>query len=112
MKSTILLFLTASVTMGHRAIDCFKEGNLVGGAKKNGSFPFESSDLGTVLTIGKDHELTSIKVCTDRAVTYIRGIQVSYGKFNGIGEIVEAVSLNAFGDMNQASSLCTNFYIP
>ena len=44
-------------------------------------------------------------------MTYVKGIQVSYGKFSN-GEIVEAVSLNSFGDLNQASSLCTHFYIP
>jgi len=56
--------------------------------------------------------LTSIKICTDRAQTYVRGTQVSYGKFNGIGEIIDAVSLTAFGDLDQATSLCKNFYIP
>ena len=74
MKSAIILFLTSSVTLGHRAIDCFEESNLIGGSKTNGITPVESSDLDYVLKIGKDHELISINVCTDRAVTYIRGV--------------------------------------
>ena len=45
-------------------------------------------------------------------MTYIRGVQVSYGKFSGTGEIFEAVKLNDFGDLDQAKSVCTNFYIP
>ena len=46
------------------------------------------------------------------AVTYIRGVQVSYGKFAGTGEIFEAVRLNDYGDLDQAKSICSNFYIP
>ena len=56
--------------------------------------------------------MTSIKTCTNLAKTYIRGIQVTYGKFDEKGEIVDAVSLNSYGDLAQASSLCTNMYIP
>ena len=65
-----------------------------------------------LLKLDLDHELTSIKVCTDRAVTFVKGIQASYGKFDGKGEIIEAVSLNAFGDVNHSTALCTIFYIP
>ena len=46
------------------------------------------------------------------AVTYIKGVQVSYGKFGASGEIFEAVRMNDFGDLDQASSVCSNFYIP
>ena len=45
-------------------------------------------------------------------MTYIRGVQVSYGKFSGSGEIFEAVKLNDFGDLDQTQSVCTNFYVP
>ena len=60
----------------------------------------------------KDHDLTSVKVCTDVRKTYIRGIQVSYGKFNALGELFDTVSLTPFGDLDQASSICSNFYVP
>ena len=41
----------------------------------------------------------------------MKGTQVSYGKFNPQGEIVNDVTLNPFGDVNQVTSVCTNFYI-
>lgn len=41
-----------------------------------------------LLRLDVDHILTSIKVCTDRQVSIVRGVQVSYGKFDGDGEIV------------------------
>jgi len=84
----------------------------VGGSETNGATSIEASDLDLLYGLDKDHELTSVKVCTDRSVTYVKGIQVSYGKFDTSGEIIEAISLQDFGDLNQATSLCTNFYIP
>ena len=110
--AALMLLLTTSVTWGHKAIDCFNQGILQSGLKKNGVETVEISDKDLVLLVSKDQELTSIKVCTDRAVTFIRGVQVSYGQFNGIGEIEEDVSLNSFGSLNQASLVCSNFYIP
>ena len=113
-KSVFELFVSVAVPVayGHRAIDCFKEENLLGGAQQYEDDPVDRSDQDLVLSLDAEHELTTIKVCTDVAVTYIRGLQVSYGKFSGTGEIFEAVRLNEFGDLDQASSVCTNFYIP
>ena len=45
-------------------------------------------------------------------MTFVKGCQVSYGKFNGKGEVIEAVSLNPLGDVDHSTSLCTIFYIP
>lgn len=56
--------------------------------------------------------LTSIKVCTNRQVSKIVGVQVSYGKFEANGEIFGAVSLNPIGNVDHATSVCTIFYIP
>ena len=65
-----------------------------------------------LIKLDKDHVLTSIKVCTDRAVTQVKGIQASYGKFNTNGEITEAIPLFAFGNVNHSTAVCTIFYIP
>ena len=107
----LLLCVSVPVAYGHRAIDCFKQENLLGGAQQYEDDPYDRSDQDLVLSLDSNHELTTIKVCTDVAVTYIRGVQVSYGKFSGTGEIFDAVRLNDFGDLDQASSVCTNFYI-
>ena len=64
-----------------------------------------------LLKLDLDHVMISMKVCTDRAVTFVKGMQASYGKFNGKGEIVEAVSLNEHGDVDHTTSICTIFYI-
>ena len=65
-----------------------------------------------LVKLDKDHVLTSIKVCTDRAVTSVKGIQASYGKFNTNGEITDAIQLHAFGNVNHSTAVCTIFYIP
>ena len=65
-----------------------------------------------LILVNREHELTSMKVCTNVGLSYIRGIQVSYGVFDGSGELTNDVSLTPFGDLNQARSVCTNFYIP
>ena len=39
-------------------------------------------------------------------------MQVSYGTYSGNGEVVDAVSLNEFAYLDQASYICKNFYIP
>ena len=98
-----------SVTRAHDAISCFSESSLYGGPTTDLS---KMTDLDMLLKLDLYHVLTSIKVCTDRAVTFVKGMQVSYGKFNAKGEIIEAVSLNKFGDVDYATSLCTVFYIP
>ena len=114
MKKVFQLFLAVvtSLAFAHRPIDCFKEDNLLGGAQQYEDDPFDRSDFDLLLNLDRLHLLTSVKVCTDRALTYIRGVQVSYGKFLGNGEIVDAVYLNDFGDLDQATSVCENFYIP
>ena len=99
----------ATVTDAHDAITCFKESAFYGGLTVDQS---TYSDLDLLLRLDLDHVVTSLKVCTDRAVTFVKGVQVSYGKFNGKGEIIEAVSLHPLGDVNHATSLCTIFYIP
>ena len=63
-----------------------------------------------LLNLDLDHVLTSIKVCTDREDTFIKGVQVSYGKFEGT-EIIEDVDLKEIGNTDDAQQLCTNFYI-
>ena len=45
-------------------------------------------------------------------MTYIRGTQATYGAFDANGEIIKAVSLYPYGEVDQATSVCTNFYIP
>ena len=113
-KAVFELFLSVMVPVafGHRAIDCFKQENLLGGAQQYEDDPLDRSDQDLVLLLDAAHELTTIKVCTDVAVTYVRGVQVSYGKFAGTGEIYQAVKLTDFGELDQAQSLCDNFYIP
>ena len=111
------LFLLASslliaVTWAHRPIDCFNEGNVLGWTTQQEDVPNEKSDLDVIMRVNREHELTSIKVCRTRSENYIRGVQVSYGQFNGAGELVDAVSLNQIGDLDQASFVCDNFYIP
>ena len=90
--STAILLVT--VTRAHRPIDCFNEGNLLGWSTQYEGEPYEKSDLDKIELVDREHELTSIKVCRDRSVNYIRGVQVSYGQFNGAGEVVDAISLN------------------
>ena len=106
---TLVTAFVATVTDAHDAITCFKESAFYGGLTVDQS---TYSDLDLLLRLDLDHVLTSIKVCTDRAVTFVKGTQVSYGKYNGKGEIIEAVSLNPLGDVDYATSLCTIFYIP
>ena len=110
IKNLLLLTAFLSVTTeGHDAISCFRESAFYGGMTVDQS---QYTDLDLLLNLDLDHVLTSIKVCTDRAITFVKGIQASYGKFNGVGEIIEAVSLNPLGDVDHATSLCTIFYIP
>ena len=104
----LLLALVVTVTKAHNAIDCFQDSVIFGELNIDEG---DSSDIDYLLKLDLDHVLTSIKVCTNRQVTYIKGIQASYGKFSTNGEIVEAVSLNAYGDVDYATSLCTIFYI-
>lgn len=96
---------------GHRAIECFKEENLLGGNLQFDDELNVKSDLELITSLDQKHILTSIKVCTNRANTSIRGLQVSYGKISGDGEIFDALSLNGYGELAQASSYCSNFYI-
>ena len=90
--SMIMLFM--SVSRAHMPIDCFEKSVLVGDSRSVddiqlvGGTLVETSDLELIERLGPDHSLTSVKVCTDRAVTYIRGTQVTYGIFDSIGEIV------------------------
>ena len=72
----------------------------------------ETSDFELIEKLSTDHTLTSIKICTDRAVTGIKGVQASYGLFDQEGEISNSVSMTPFGDLEQANNVCTNFYIP
>ena len=111
------LFLMASlllmaVTWAHRPIDCFNEGNVLGWTTQQEDTPNEKSDLDMIIRVDREHELSSIKVCRTRSENYIRGVQVSYGQFNGAGELSNAVSLNMIGNLAQASFVCDNFYIP
>ena len=101
--------LICDFTKAHRAIECFEESLLLGGTNVNTR---EMTDLDMLLNLDQDHVVTSVKVCTDRAVTIVKGAQVSYGKFNGAGEIESAVSMNPLGDVEHATSVCTIFYIP
>ena len=91
--------------------NCFNEKLLVGGQSDPQDGPVEFSDFDLLTRLDPEHQITSIQVCTDRAVSILKGAQVSYGKFNAAGEITEDVTLNPFGDVNQVRSLCTNFYI-
>ena len=104
--------LFATVTRAHLPINCFTEGAILGPTPTSDDSLVENSDLSLITSLRKDHQLTSVKVCTDRNITYIKGIQVTYGLFTNLGEITEAVNLFPFGDLNQATSVCTNFYIP
>ena len=72
--------LMATVTNAHDAITCFKESALYGGPTVDEE---KVTDLDKLLLLDLDHVLTSLKVCTDRQVTKIKGVQASYGKFNG-----------------------------
>ena len=109
ISSLLLLALSATVTKAHNAIDCFQDSVIFGELAIDEQ---NASDIDFLTKIDLDHELTSIKVCTNRQVTYIKGIQASYGKFTTNGEITEAVSFNPYGDVDYATSLCTIFYIP
>ena len=84
MKSIFIPVLTliAKEVNGHLPIDCFVTGPIIGAQGNPDSEIVESSDLDLLKNLGPDQILTSIKVCTDRAVTYIKGIQASYGEFN------------------------------
>ena len=118
LNKCTLMMLLLSLTRAHMPIDCFEKSVLVGDSRSVddiqlvGGTLVETSDLELIERLGPDHELTSVKVCTDRAVTYIRGTQVTYGIFDAAGEIVKAVSLYPYGEVDQATSVCTNFYIP
>ena len=108
----LVSLLLMAVTRAHRPIDCFNEGNVLGWSTQQEDIPNEKSDLDLIMLVDREHELTSIKVRRTRSENYIRGVQVSYGQFNGAGELVDAVSLNMIGDLDQASFVCDNFYIP
>lgn len=58
------------------------------------------SDIDELLLLGTDHVITSIKVCTNRAKTQLKGMQVSYGKFNRAGEIIDPVLLSPHGNLD------------
>lgn len=84
MKYFGLLAFIATVTRGHDSISCMSEGPLLGGLYLN--FNVERTDLDFVDQVYTDqlntaHVLTGVMVCADRAQDYIRGIQISYGKF-------------------------------
>ena len=79
-ESSIVFCLFGAVTNAHNPIDCFSEGLLLGGLQ-NGTFE-EGSDLDSIEQLGIDHQLTSIKTCTDRGNNYVRGVQVTYGRFD------------------------------
>ena len=85
----LLAVTTTQVVKAHDAIECFLESLLVGGP--GGAVNEARSDLDLLLSIDLDHVLTSLKVCTDRQVTFIKGVQASYGKFNTFGEIIDSV---------------------
>jgi len=59
-----------------------------------------ASDLEGLDKLSYNHVLTSVKVCTNRAKTLIKGMQVSYGKFNRLGEITDPVMLSRHGDLD------------
>ena len=71
-----------------------------------------TSDLSKLELLSVTHELSSIEVCTDRAVTRVVGMQLSYGQFTLEGEVTNAIPLNVFGKVDESIQVCTNFYIP
>ena len=105
----VIAVVLATVTVAHDAINCFQESLIMGGSTEASN---QMTDLDEIEAIDFDHVLTGIKVCTNRAVTFIKGVQVSYGKFSGDSEIVEAVSLTPYGDVDYSTAVCTIFYIP
>ena len=114
LSKPVFTFFLAAVsfmigTEAHKAISCFDESTLQGGANENTE---ALSDLNLLLSIEELHVMTSIKVCTDRSVSLVKGVQISYGIFNGDGEIESAVRMNPIGDTDHSTSLCTVFYIP
>lgn len=70
------------------------------------------SDMSVLFQDNINRDVTSMKVCTDYAVTFVKGIQVSYGSFNGDGEIINSLNGNKIGDLDHNTALCTIFYIP
>ena len=108
IKAILIIAVLAVVCRSHDAIECFIESLSLGGPGQN---LLKRSDLDLLSQLDLDHVLTSVKVCTDRQVTFIKGIQASYGKFNSEGETVDSISLNSYGDVNYATAVCTIFYI-
>ena len=112
MKQTYMIFLmmmVATVTIAHNAIDCFQESVMFG---SQSHLQAQKSDMDFLIKLDKDHLLTSVKVCTDRSLTQVQGVQASYGKFNTKGEITDAITLLAHGNVNHSTAVCTIFYIP
>lgn len=72
-----------------------------------------ASDLSLLTNIDLDHAIKTVKVCTNQKATTIVGVQVSYGKFDAVsGEVVSPVSMNQFGNLNDAVGICSVMYIP
>ena len=92
----ICLSLLNTVTFAHAPIDCFSQSVILGkdlkklpdsivlgnDESKLPDYVYTNTDLDRILQLTSQHLLTSIKVCTDRAVTYVKGVQANYGLFN------------------------------
>ena len=106
----VALSLISSVTLGHKASQCFEQGKLLGGASEvTNALTF--SDLSLLKKVGADHIITSVKVCTNRKLNLIKGVQVVYGKYDDQGEIIDPILMHAHGNVDQTTSLCENFYV-
>ena len=109
----IAVGVLAAVTGAHKATDCFDQEKLVGGASEvaDKDEVVVYSDIERLKDLSLDHVITSIKVCTNRKADQIKGMQVSYGKFNRDGEITEPILMSPHGNLDQTTKLCDNFYI-
>lgn len=102
-----------AVTQAHKATHCFEPGKLVGGTSEsaNGSTSKVTSDLLLLNKLSTEHVLTSLKVCTNRKKTLVIGVQVSYGKFDQLGEINEPIIFTPHGNLDQTMARCENIYV-
>ena len=107
--TVICTCIISELANAHAAIDCFETTPLKGG---NAANSIEGSDLDLLLNTSLNHVITTVKVCTNRQATQIIGIQVSYGRLDQeSGDLVDAVTMHAFGNTNDSTGKCQVKYI-
>ena len=110
MKSQLICCFILGLTIAHKASQCFEQGKLLGGASEavNGII---DSDLTELMKLTSQHVITSVKVCTNRKQTLIKGVQAVYGKYDAQGEIVDPILMHEHGNLDESTSICENFYV-